>query len=228
MSRSASMRGSLRWSAGLRHRVLQDPRRDGVPLGLVGVEQALGRGAPDDLGELPAEVDRVLHAEADPLSAGRRVDVRGVAGEQHASAAVGRRLPGGVGEPGDPGRVVDARSRCRTPRSSASLRSARSGSPAGPSSLLGHDDPHGPPVRPSRLSPWMPTASRRMPHRRLLGHLDLGDQVAARRLAAGEIDAGRLADDAAPAVAADEVRRAQRLAVGELDVDAGRRPGRSR
>ena len=30
----------------------------------------------------------------------------GVAGEQHPSLAVGRRLPGHVGEPGDPGRAV--------------------------------------------------------------------------------------------------------------------------
>ena len=66
----------------------------------------------------------------------------------------------------------------------------------------------------------MPCASRRMPELRLVGHLDLGDQVAHRRIPAREVDAGRLADQAAPAVAADEVLRAQRRAVGELDVDA--------
>ena len=56
---------------------------------------------------------------------------------------------------------------------------------------------------------------------RLLGHLDLGDQVARRRLPAGEVDAGRLADQAASSVAPDEVLGPQRPAVGQLDVDAG-------
>jgi len=39
--------------------------------------------------EFAAEVDRILHAEADPLPAGRRMDVRGVAGEKHPPTAVG-------------------------------------------------------------------------------------------------------------------------------------------
>ena len=42
-----------------------------------------------------------------------------------------------------------------------------------------------------------------------------------RRIPPGELDAGCLADDAAPAIAADEILRPQRLAVGQLDVDAG-------
>jgi hypothetical protein len=57
--------------------------------------------------------------------------------------------------------------------------------------------------------------------RGLAGHLDLGDQVAGRRIPAHEVDAGLLADQAATAVAADEVRRPQRSAVGQRDVDAG-------
>jgi hypothetical protein len=56
---------------------------------------------------------------------------------------------------------------------------------------------------------------------RLLGHLDLGDQVARRGIPPGELDAGRFPDETAPSVAPDEVVRPQRLAVGELDVDAG-------
>ena len=56
---------------------------------------------------------------------------------------------------------------------------------------------------------------------RLLGHLDLGDQPARRRIPAGEVDAGCFADHAASAVAPDEIFRPQRLAVGQLDVDAG-------
>ena len=56
---------------------------------------------------------------------------------------------------------------------------------------------------------------------RLLGHLDLGDQGTARRIPSGELDAGFLADEAASSVAPDEVLRPQRLAVGQLDIDAG-------
>src|SRR5262249_7285841 len=55
---------------------------------------------------------------------------------------------------------------------------------------------------------------------RLLTHLDLGDQVAGARVPPGKLDACRLADQAASAVASDEVIRPQ-PAVGQLDVDAG-------
>ena len=43
------------------------------------------------------------------------------------------------------------------------------------------------------------------PELRLLFHLDLGDQPAGGRIPAGELDAGRLADHAATAVAPDEI-----------------------
>ena len=45
---------------GLHHDVPEDPGRRGVSLRLVRVEERLGRDAPDDLAELPPEVDRVL------------------------------------------------------------------------------------------------------------------------------------------------------------------------
>ena len=56
---------------------------------------------------------------------------------------------------------------------------------------------------------------------RLLGHLDLGEQAARRRIPAGELDAGCFTDQAASSVAPDEILRPQRLAVGQRDVDAG-------
>jgi hypothetical protein len=56
---------------------------------------------------------------------------------------------------------------------------------------------------------------------RLLGHLDLGDQVARRRFPPGELDARRPANQAASPVTADEEVRPQRPAIGQLDVDAG-------
>jgi len=57
--------------------------------------------------------------------------------------------------------------------------------------------------------------------RRFLGHLDFGDQVAFRRIPTRELDTGFLTDDAASAVAPNEIVRPQRLAVGQLDVDSG-------
>ena len=59
------------------------------------------------------------------------------------------------------------------------------------------------------------------PFRRLLGQLDLGDQVARRRIPSGELDAGCLADQAAASIAPDEVLRPSRPAVRQHDVDAG-------
>ncbi len=56
--------------------------------------------------------------------------------------------------------------------------------------------------------------------RRLVGHRRFRDQAAASRVPSGKPDAGGLADEAAAAVAADEVARAQRAAVREVDVDA--------
>ena len=56
--------------------------------------------------------------------------------------------------------------------------------------------------------------------RRLLGDLDLGDQRGPGRGPAGELDAGRLADQAASAVGRHQVRRAHRGAVGQVQVDA--------
>ena len=56
---------------------------------------------------------------------------------------------------------------------------------------------------------------------RFLGHLDLGDQGARGRVPTGELDAGGLADQTASSVAPDEILPPHRLAVGQLDVDAG-------
>ena len=60
-----------------------------------------------------------------------------------------------------------------------------------------------------------------MPHSGCFGQLDLGDQGARCRIPAGELDAGRFADQTASSVAPDEILRPQRLAVGQRDVDAG-------
>src|SRR5689334_21025451 len=79
-----------------------------MTLGVICIEQAVGRYTLDDLRQLPAEVHRILQASAESLSADRRVDMCGVAGEQHASAAILRRLSRRVGETRDPGWTVHA------------------------------------------------------------------------------------------------------------------------
>src|SRR6185369_2533218 len=56
--------------------------------------------------------------------------------------------------------------------------------------------------------------------RRLFGHLDFGDERAGRRIPAGKIDAGCLANATASAVAADEILRAHRSSIRQTYVDA--------
>src|ERR1700761_2842537 len=53
----------------------------------------------------------------------------------------------------------------------------------------------------------------------LLGHLDLREQIARGRIPSGEVDASRLTDQTAPAVAPDEVGRLKRLSVRQLDTN---------
>ena len=108
MSRSAFVRSSSRRST-TDAIVLRNTRAaDRVALGVVGVEQAFRRRPLDHLGQLPSQVHRILHTGLEALATVGGMHVRGVAGQQHPSLAVGRGLPGRVGEPGDPGGTVDA------------------------------------------------------------------------------------------------------------------------
>ncbi len=92
---------------GLRHRVAQHAGSDRMSLGMIGVEKAFRRCPVDDLGQLPAQIHGVLNTDAEALSTHRGMHVCGVAGQQHPSIAVGRRLPSHIGEPGDRGGTVD-------------------------------------------------------------------------------------------------------------------------
>jgi len=56
---------------------------------------------------------------------------------------------------------------------------------------------------------------------RLLRHFDFCDQPARRRIPAGEFDAGCLANQAAAAIAPDEIFGPERLTVGERDINVG-------
>jgi hypothetical protein len=78
--------------------VLERASGDRVTLGVVGVQQVGGRDFLHDLGELPAEVHRVLHSELEPLPADRVVHVRRIARQQDPSSAVSGGLAGRVGE----------------------------------------------------------------------------------------------------------------------------------
>ena len=107
VSRSASVRSSVRKERDLRHRVAQHAGSDRVALGMVGVQEAFRRCPLDHLGQLPSQIHRILHADVEALSTHRGMHVRGVAGQQDPSVAVGRGLPSHVGEPGDRGGTVD-------------------------------------------------------------------------------------------------------------------------
>src|SRR4051812_43284584 len=58
----------------------------------VGVEQSGGRAGCHG-SELPAEIVSVLHAGIEALAAGRRMDMRSVADQEHATEAVTVRQP---------------------------------------------------------------------------------------------------------------------------------------
>ena len=99
-----------------------------VPLGVVGLQQAVRCPALDLRGELPAEVDRIDQA----VFGGCCEDVGGIAGQQDAASLVAVGLPGVPDKPGQPLRIghwqVTARTRRALARSSSrvigALRSA--------------------------------------------------------------------------------------------------------
>ncbi|CAH0127363.1 hypothetical protein SRABI26_00124 [Arthrobacter sp. Bi26] len=143
--------------------------------------------------------------------------MRGIPGQQHAAAAVGRGLPRGVGEPRDPRRSVHPEIRVidlgqRLAEVSQGGLGSRS------KLLLGHHHPRGSSVL-HQVQPVDPHLVDADACRRLLCHLHFGDQAAPRRIPAGELDAGCLADSTSPAVGTHQVQRAHRPAVGEMHVD---------
>src|SRR5471030_3348894 len=75
----------------LRARPVEYPRAERMPLGRVAVGESVRRVATDGRGELPSQIHRVAQPEVQALAAQWRVDVRGVAGEQHTALAIRRR-----------------------------------------------------------------------------------------------------------------------------------------
>ena len=144
--------------------------------------------------------------------------VGGVAGQQDPSLAVGRGLPGHVGEPGDPGGIVDPV--VGPVHGDEALAEIVQGGLAGADLRLGEHYPDRPPGLVDHLAVldlvldlaqgMRARGSAANAQFRLLGHLDLGEQGARRRIPAGELDAGCFTDQAASSVAPDEILRPQR------------------
>lgn len=186
---------------------------DRVAFGLVGVEQAHRRRPLDDLRQLPAQVHRVLHPEVQALPAHRGVHVGGIARHQDASTAVVGRLTGHVGEPGDEARAV--RPVVRAVDAEQRGADVLEGRLAGAVPLRfdqGDADP-------SAFGGADATPAPQTELRDLL-HLDLGMDPARRGIPSHEVDAGRLAHDAAAPVTTDQELRPTGRAVRQRDVDA--------
>ena len=178
----------------LRHRVAQHAGGDRVALGMVGIQEAFRRCPVDHLGQLPSQIHRILHTGVEALSTHRGMHVCGVAGQQHPSVAVGRGLPGHIGEPGDPGGTVDpVIGPVYGDERLAEI--AQGGFARGSEVLFGHHDPYRPAIHVDHLAVadlvLQPAegmdaegVAADAPFR-LLGHLDLGDQGAGRRIPPG-------------------------------------------
>ena len=102
---------------------------------------------------------------------------------------------------------------------SASLRSRSVGSVVAPTFRSVTMTRTGPPFG-ILLREWMPSASRRIPHSGSSAISTSASRWLIGRIPAGEFDAGCFTDQTAPAIAPDQILGSQRMAVGQLDVDA--------
>ncbi len=205
---------------GAHHRDLgagpvEHPGADRMPFGGVGVEESDGCPAADDQGELPAQVHRVTDTEVEALAAERRVDVGRVAREQHTARPIGVRLTAVVGEPGHRAQGVHG--------------DVDAGHPAHAGlQLLGGDRGLTVGGRPVELDGDHPSGHRAVGVHpggggvpavlQSLGAGQVGERLVAGDLRCGarELDAGELAHEAAPAVAADQPARANGLRRGAV------------
>jgi hypothetical protein len=198
-----------------RQGALEHARADWVPLGVVAIQEAVWRCSVYHLRELPSQVHRILNTDVESLSTYGGMHVRRVASQEHATVAVGGRLTGHVGKPRDPGRV--ANTVVRPVHSAERLAQiAQIRLVAFAHVPLADHDAHTLPV--FQLAYAIDTAfTAAEPPRGLLCRLGLGDQVTGRRIPAREVDGRLLADQAAAAVASNEILTAQDPAVGQLD-----------
>jgi hypothetical protein len=142
----------------------------------------------DDLRQLPSEIYRILHADVEALATDRRMNMRRIAGQQHAFVAVVCRLPHHVGESRNPDRIVNA---VIGPVSGdqrfAEIVQRRFLGAA--DFLLGHEHTHQ--IAIAKLAQRMdaPGVVAQAPFR-LLREFDFGDQVAGGRIRSSEFDSG--------------------------------------
>ena len=172
----------------------------------------------DHLGQLPSQIHRILHTDLEALSTCRVMHVCGVAGQQHPSVAVGRRLPSRIGEPGDPGGTVHPV--IRPVDGDERLAEIAQGGLTGLSDVrFGHVDPHRSILQPGEGMDANSVVAG--PPFRLLVHLDMSDSGCWLSNPTRGTRYWLPCGQAATSVAPDEVFRPQRLAVRQPDVDTG-------
>ncbi len=144
--------------------------------------------------------------------------VRGIASQQDPPVAIGSRLASHVGEPGDRDGTVD-------PVIGPVYRDERLADiaqrrfAADLELLFRQHDAHRPAIVQFADRVGAGSVLTQAP-RRLLDHLDFGDQPALGRIPPSEVGARGFTDHAASSVASDEVFRPQRRVVGQLDGNA--------
>ena len=184
---------------------------DRMALVMIRIKEAL-RGSPlDHLSQFPPQVHRILHTEAESLSAHRVVHVRRVARQEDSSRPVGLCLACRVGEPGDPSGIVDPEvGPVHVEERPAQIAEGWLG--ARPDLLFSHDDPKCPPI----LQPVESMDARGVVPNAVwgfLGHLDLGDEAASGRIPPREPDTGCLTCGASSPVTTDEILRPEQIPV---------------
>ena len=94
MSRKAFIRSSGWRRARSAPSCAQHPGSDRMAFGMVAIKKAFRRCPVGDLGQLPAQIHRVLNTDAEALSTHRVMHMCGVARQQDSPVAIGRGLPG--------------------------------------------------------------------------------------------------------------------------------------
>ena len=188
-----------------------------MAFGVIGVEQGFGCTITGDQRQFPAEIDRILDADAHAEAAGRIVDMGGIPRQQHSPPAIGFGLAGHVGEAGDIAGIIDAifgavlGAECGTQRVDGDGTGADADFSDHDGELAGLvlADGVGTDGVGEKAELWFTR------------HVGFGQQVADGRIGAGETDAGLFADEAAAAIAADEIGGAQTGAIAERNGDPG-------
>ena len=193
-------------------RPVENLRSHRMPFAQIAVEQTGRRVAADRGSQLPAQVHRVAEPEIEPLAAQGRMDVRGVAGEQHTPLAVSRRLVGAIrpgggkpeGRQGDVGAGHPAQDRLHM------LERDRLGSVESAPVEIDHRDRPGPRVSIHACRRVVAAQAELI----RIGHLDFNGIAGELGIGADELKAASLAHRAAAAIASDEPASAKGLIAG--------------